>query len=156
MGDQDRWRRIAETVGLLGVMASVVYVGVEIRQNSEATRTATVQAVIDGWRELNIWLATDPSWAESRQAFAEAADPSELSYVQRSTLVAGWRTVFHQWMIGHYHHSEGNFPEGLWSGWVVEIESVRDDASLRWAWEREGRKFHLPFQEFMNGILGAP
>jgi len=111
---------VAELVGVFSVVASLVFVGLEIRQGAEATRTATVQEVVDGWKEINIWLATDQSWLEARLAFDEAEDPSHLSYVVQQTLRAGWRTIFHQWMVGHYHFSRGALPEELWSGFVAE------------------------------------
>ena len=78
--DSGRARRVAELVGVFSVVASLVFVGLEIRQGAEATRTATVQEVVDGWKEINIWLATDQSWLEARLAFDEAEDPSHLSY----------------------------------------------------------------------------
>jgi hypothetical protein len=136
-------------------VGSLVFVGLEIRQSAEATRTATVQDVVDGWREINIWLATDPSWVESRLVFAEAEDPSHLDYSTSRTLQAGWRTLFHQWMIGHYHFTQGTLPEDLWSGFVVEIEGLRGNTSMRWVWETEGPKYAPAFQAFMNGILAA-
>ncbi len=153
MSDSQRVRRLAEMVGVLGVIASLLFVGLEIRQNAEATQTATVQEVVDGWREINIWLATDVMWAEAREAFSQAGDPSELSNADMSTLRAGWRTLFHQWMVGHYHYSQGTLPEELWGGFVVEIEGLRENQGMRWVWATEGPKFSHSFQEFMNGVL---
>ena len=115
---------MAELAGVFGVVASLVFVGLEIRQGAKATRTATVQEIVDGWREINIWLATDQSWAEADLAFDEAEDPSQLGYVVGRTLQAGWRTIFHQWMVGHYHFSQGTLQEELWSGFVAEMGGV--------------------------------
>jgi hypothetical protein len=152
VSDVSRGRRATELLGGVTVVASLLFVGFEIRQNAEATRTSTVQEVVDGWREINIWLATDPSWAEALQAFEEANNPSELSFVQRMTLMAGWRTLLHQWMITHYHYTEGVYPKHLWN--PTEMYQLVERPSMRWVWETEGPKLSPAFQEFVNRAMG--
>ena len=38
---------VGQTVGALGVIASLIFVALEIRQNTEAVRSATIQAISD-------------------------------------------------------------------------------------------------------------
>ena len=52
-----RVRRTAELIGLFGVMASLIFVGLEIRQNAAATRAATAQEVTSAFRDLNLAMA---------------------------------------------------------------------------------------------------
>ena len=39
------WKETAEILGVIGVVASLIFVGVEVRQNTNAVRGATLQAV---------------------------------------------------------------------------------------------------------------
>ena len=39
------WKESAEVLGVLGVIASMIFVGIEIRQNTDAVRGSTLQAV---------------------------------------------------------------------------------------------------------------
>ena len=41
--------KIIEIFGILGVVGSLVFVGLEIRQAAIATRSATVQEIKNGW-----------------------------------------------------------------------------------------------------------
>ena len=41
--DSDRWRYRIETLGIVGVIASLIFVGLEIRQNTTATKAAAIQ-----------------------------------------------------------------------------------------------------------------
>jgi hypothetical protein len=58
-----RSRVLIEGVGLLGVVLSLVFVGVEIRQNTTAMRAATLQAVTSQVNDLNLAIATDSELA---------------------------------------------------------------------------------------------
>ena len=43
--DKWSWKASAEVFGVLGVIASMIFVGIEIRQNTDAVRGSTLQAV---------------------------------------------------------------------------------------------------------------
>ena len=63
-------RRIVEAIGIIGVVGSLVFVGVEIRQNSIATRAATDADIADSFRELSLAQATSPALASAFAAHA--------------------------------------------------------------------------------------
>jgi uncharacterized phage protein gp47/JayE len=47
-----------QVVGIFALVASLIFVGIEVRQNSIATRSATNAAVKDAFRELNLVIAS--------------------------------------------------------------------------------------------------
>jgi hypothetical protein len=49
--------------GLIGVAGSLVFAGVQMRQNSLATQAARNAPVADGFRELNLMIASSPELA---------------------------------------------------------------------------------------------
>jgi len=53
-------KAVRETLGFLGVVASLVFVGTEIRQNNAIARGQTRQALADASRDLTLAIATDP------------------------------------------------------------------------------------------------
>ena len=59
MTDRMRLRFVTEVVGLIAVVASLGFVGMEIRQNTAAVRSATTQAVSDQAMGLTLSIATD-------------------------------------------------------------------------------------------------
>lgn len=41
------WKAVAEVLGILGVVGSLVFVAMEVRQNTNAVRSSTIQAVLE-------------------------------------------------------------------------------------------------------------
>ena len=77
------WKEAAEILGVLGVIASMIFVGVEIRQNTNAVHGATLQAVSQQSLDLVMAGLDNP---ELRSAFA-AAKRGQLSPEQKNLMV---------------------------------------------------------------------
>jgi hypothetical protein len=77
------WKETAEVLGVLGVIASMIFVGVEIRQNTNAVHGATLQAVSQQSLDLVMAGLDNP---ELRSAFA-AANSGRVSPEQRNLMV---------------------------------------------------------------------
>lgn len=58
------WKRIREVFAFLGFIASMVFVGLEIRQNTAATRGQTRQELAALNQEFLILVATDQTFSE--------------------------------------------------------------------------------------------
>ncbi len=63
-----------QALGIFAVVASLVFVGIEVRQNSVATRSATNAAVKDSFSELNLAIASSPELARAMVTLAENPD----------------------------------------------------------------------------------
>jgi len=77
------WKESAEILGVLGVIASMIFVGVEIRQNTNAVRGSTLHAVSQQSLDLVMVGINSP---ELRSAFT-AAQEGKLSPEQRNQLL---------------------------------------------------------------------
>lgn len=154
-----------QAVGLFALVASLIFVGIEVRQNSVATRSATNAAVKDAFRELNLVIASSPELA---RALAVNADhPNEAPPEDRVQMLAMWRALFHTWSNVHRQHLNGTLDPVLYDAVVQEIsmyaanargtetvdDAVRRSRQMRWAWESERFIFNLDFQKFVDGIL---
>lgn len=162
-------RRIAELVGLAGVIASLVFVGVEIRQNSVATRAATDAAVADGFRELNLVVASSPELV--RALAANADDPAGAPGDEQIMIIALYRALFHVWSNVHRQHLNGTIDPHIYLAVLQEISTYagqdpaadeiddieRRQRMARWVWESERFVFNPDFRIFVDSILtGKP
>ena len=77
------WKETAEVLGVLGVIASMIFVGVEIRQNTNAVHGATLHAVSQQSLDLVMAGLDNP---ELRLAFT-AARKGKLSPEQQNLMV---------------------------------------------------------------------
>jgi hypothetical protein len=158
---------LGKLMGLLGVVGSLLFVGVQVRQNSIATQAATNAAVADGFREFNLMMASSPDLA---RAFSEyAARPAEAPPVERFLMLASWRALFYAWSGAHRQHLNGTLDPLLFQAVRQEIstysdrsgrEGLSEDVALRqglmrWAWASERFLFSPDFQAFVDELLGS-
>ena len=159
-------KQTIEIVGIFGVIASLIFVGIEVRQNSIATRSATNAAVKDAFRELNSVIASSPKLARALAANSE--NPNAAPPEDRIQMLSMWRAAFPIWSNVHRQHLNGTLDPALYDAVVQEISMYAGDAlenetvddaerrarHMRWAWESERFIFNQDFQLFVDEILG--
>jgi len=113
-------KALRETLGFLAVVASLAFVGVEIRQNTHAVQSTTAQAISDQAFEFNLLLATDDDWIRIYTFLVEGGTRDELSSEDRVRhglmLTAGLRVMenrFRQVQLGAIDPSELEVSGGI-------------------------------------------
>lgn len=158
-------RGIAEAIGLVSIVGSLVFVGLEVRQSSVATNASANATFSDSFIELNLVLASSPELAHA--VVISFDDPKKLSPEDRILILGMWRTIFHIWSNGHRQWTNETLDQVLYESIISEIstyghgqdESVEDldgrSRSMRWAWESERFIFNIEFQQFVDELIGA-
>lgn len=147
-----RVRRTAELFGLFGVMASLIFVGLETRQNAAATRAATAQEVTSAFRDINLAMAGD---AEMTRIIIEfRLDPESASPVEQARLEAFWRAAFHIYSNVFYQNLNGTVAPQIYEGMVSEVSTYAREGvrSVFWAWEAERFIYPAAFRNFMDSL----
>ena len=118
-----------EILGTIGVIASMIFVGLEVRQNTQAVRASAIQESTNVARQQVLTIAADPELM--RLEFLCRDDPPELTEEEknRCTYLSlsfwwGMQGLFEQWRLGV-------LPDETWASWRRVI-------CLNWArpWER--------------------
>ena len=128
-------------VGIFALVASLIFVGIEVRQNSVATRSATNAAVKDSFREFNLVLASSPELAKAVAANAE--NPADAPPLNGTLDPALFEAVI----------QEVSMNAGTARGFETVDAAKRRGQHMRWAWESERFIFNPDFQKFIDGIL---
>ena len=165
MTTERAWKDRAEMVGIVAIVASLIFVGGELRQNAIATRAAMNAEIADTFVDLNLVVASSPELTQRLADFADnpAAAPREAQI----QMLAIWRAVFHTWSNVHRQHLNGTIDPAIYESVVQEVSTyaaaaaktnknadiVRRQALMRWAWESERFIFNPDFQVFVDGIL---
>ena len=160
-------QRIAEIIGLVGVIGSLIFVGLEIRQSAIATRAETDASLAQGFVELNLVMASSPELA---RALAEHASHPEAAPTEDRVLILGlYRSIFHIWSNAHRQYLNGTIDPALYqsviqeltaySGQVPEGADIRDierrQKLTRWAWKSERFLYNPDFQRLVDDALAA-
>ena len=99
------FRGVLEIVAALGVIVSLVYVGIELQQNTLASRATTAQAIVDSSRNFLLDIAMNDEFDRVRRV--GQADLSQLNEAEAnrfSTYSRGnwlyFQNVWVQWTLG--------------------------------------------------------
>jgi len=148
-------KAIRETVGFLAVVGSMVFVGVEIQQNTAATRSATQQAIYDAGRQGSYALMANLPLLEVLLAIEN--DPSQLETfsgtIEGRLLRAFWNARFNEMENSYFHFREGTLDPEPWSGWEGYITEVVGDPTFPYHWDMLQARYGDEFRAMIDGVF---
>jgi len=138
------WKETAEILGVIGVIGSLIFVGIEVRHNTNTVRGATLQAVSQ--QSIDLVMAGLDN-ADLRSAFV-AATEENLSPDQRNLMI---------WFIGAKLRADENRFRQMELGILdaSEFLQLSNHAVYRTPffaeyWELRGNDFSVDFQEIVR------
>lgn len=99
------WKNTAELVGIAAIVASLVFVGVELRQNTAAVQADTLQSLTALTTSSMYMIGSDPELARiNREGLADysslsESDRSQFNNFRRATWIR-MQMAFLQWRTG--------------------------------------------------------
>ena len=142
---------IGEILGAIGVIVTLGYLAVQIRQNTKVSKAATAQQMTDKWVQINLFMADHPELS------IRVADSSRLDPQETIAALAVWRALFHQWSNNYYQHSQGVLDRELFETTLREISTYARHPlagkAIRHAWNSERFMYSQAFSDFMDQII---
>ena len=120
--DTAKIRDWLEIVGIFGVIASLIFVGMEMRQSHQIAMASTNGQRTDTVVQLASTMATDPVF---RSAFAKAQSGEEDSWTEDEAL-AFWffsGASFQTYADAYWHYKNGFIPQDRWLAARAELKS---------------------------------
>jgi hypothetical protein len=131
---ESRLRTISEAVGLVAVVASLIFVGFEIRQNAAATRAATVESINAYWLEWNLAMIDPAVWAGVERVW-KLDDPTQARPVDLAAAGSVARGLFGAWANAHHQYRTGHLDDAWWDATARQIR-MHLDGSFGTLWQR--------------------
>jgi len=145
------WANVAEIAAATGVVISLIYVGLELRSNTEATQAATREAINQKDMQF-LSLRLDSSLLA--RAHAKLSKGEELSFLEESQLIqedyvnfVSFEHTFRQYQKGVITRDEWLRHENIVR---LQIQGY-EYSKLMWQYHHE--TFTLEFQELVNSFL---
>lgn len=144
-----KWRVIGSFLGGLGVIGSLVFVALEIRQNTEAVRSATIQAISEQSFEAVSQLVENP---DLRAAYEAATKGAELTPEQRFHL--------RMFYLGIMRIQQNRFLQSQLG--VLDLETLLFVGGQGGAyslpffaeyWAEDGHQYPPEFRSFVESVL---
>jgi hypothetical protein len=144
---------IAETLGAVGVIASLVYLATQIRQNTRATRVATYQDLIDSYQQGQVNIAYDAEVSELYRMGMEGSDQlSEADEFRFNWLLGTRMMAFDNAM---YQFQSGMLSPDRWQVMLGSLRFTLSSPGARASWEEFPKGSVSPdFVALVEEILG--
>ena len=143
---------IAEALGAVGVVVSLIYLATQIRQNTAAIRAGTAQQVTNRAGEIAQSIAMNPSTTELR--YRGLRDPDSLSEEETRQFGGLMLAVFRAYENAAYQFRGGFLDPGEWSGLHNNLSSTVEQPGFAAWWTRTGRRGFSPeFQSLVDEIV---
>ena len=152
MSIQD-WGAISEMVGAIAIVVSLIYVGVQLRQNTRATRVSTSQAFIQIHGEEADPIIREPAFRDiywRGLAGLSNLHGSELAAfgAWTSTTIRGWESYYFQWKARA-------FEDPIWSGWNHQFLDLFGYPGVQEVWTIRRHHFSDEFREYVGRELAG-
>ena len=143
---------LGEFVGAIAVLGSVVYLAIQIRQNTAAVRGSTFQASIDGWQAFMLYLS-QPEQVSLGQATEVAGEPTDEQIIRLWWIA---RMSFRRFENDFYQYNSGVFDQSAFEGYRKSLANdVLSDPGMRAMWRIQRVNFGDAFTAFMNAEVDA-
>ena len=146
---------IAEVIGGVAVLIGLVFVGMELRQNTLMQRVTATQAL-----SVNYENAVDALGRDSETACIYVRGIKGLDYlngIERYRFFVLWFHVLRAGEQLHYYSLEGMVDDRIWRGYERQLEEIFRYPGVQQYWEIRKAWYSDEFQYFVkNLIAGAP
>ncbi len=110
---------LGEFFGALGVIGSLVYLGLQIHQNTRALKASSNHALNDSFSAFLTLLVQTP---EAERIMAEGVtDLERLSPEERSTFYSLLGILFGNFENAFFHYQQGMMDDAQWHRWRIAI-----------------------------------
>ncbi len=132
---------IAEVVGTIGIIVSLVFVAHSVSSNTNEVRASQINVIYNEVRHIEMTIASDPEWAEIvLRGRSRVEQLSELDQFRYDAFVVAMLDLWDQLIS---RDLEGLMPEGEMEDWDAYFEAwveryVSDSDWQRFKWQYSG------------------
>ncbi len=141
-----------EFIGSIVVLATLVYLVIQVRQNTKVLETQTLESVMTGFNDLNMRVAES---SELAALLAQGrVDPSTLAEVDQLRLTSVYRSYANHWLKLLRLRERGVLSEADWARFGLEAAQSFEHAGWR-QFRIENRVFEDLYEE-LEKLDGPP
>ncbi len=146
---------VGQTIAILanvGVIASLIFVGLQVEQAAVATRSATVLQLKDSWVQLNLASATSVELADAYQVI-ETQGWKDADYRSKSLVTGFIRTLYHNWSNAYYQYNNDTLERLQWEPHLREVVGSANNPITRQVWSEWNHVYDDSFRKLMDYLI---
>jgi hypothetical protein len=139
---------VAESLGALGVIITVAYLALQIRQNTRTVRSAAQQSMFDNVHSLRLVLCQDPELASLLIKANESFDSLTAEEDLRFQTFAG--ALFGEWENIFLQNSHSVLAPEMWQAWELGYRNLFESPAMRRVWLAQKGQHLRSFQDHVE------
>ncbi|MGD9982094.1 MAG: hypothetical protein AB7H66_08340 [Hyphomonadaceae bacterium] len=145
----EQWSNLGDLAGAIAVVASLVFVGVQVRQFTEATRAQTRQHIASSWFELSNLVIQNPhtftaGLRSTAPGFGDLVEDDRTKFV--SILFA----LFKHYENMFLEHRDGRVDAEVWAPWPLHMRIYFHQPGAQTFWVMRKDAYTTSFQAFLE------
>ena len=145
------WASIAEIIGALAIVISLIYVGIQVNESTRAVRSATANETTAA---ISAWYIEIGNNQQAAELYARGmADPESLSSGELAQFIYLTHGLILEYQAAYYLSEEGTLDQELRESITNNLAGVREMPGYQLYWSQRGSLFKPNFREFVDDIL---
>ncbi|MFM9864361.1 MAG: hypothetical protein ACKVRO_12210 [Micropepsaceae bacterium] len=143
---------ISQIVAVVGIFASLIFVGLQVRQNTKALKATSHHAITDSFNAINTLIVSDPKVARLwRLGMAGAEGLDEDERVSFSFMALSYMRIFETL---HYQFSNGTLDKKLFDAELKTLKwTVTENPGFLTWWAANPIALSDEFRTFIDGLI---
>jgi len=147
----DHLANLAEIFAAVLVIVSLVYVGVQIKQNTSALRSNTAHNTSEGFTDLYLILARSREMAD---IFARGTrDYESLDSIEKIQFFAYFQKFFRTYENAYYQYTRSALEVEPFDGLTKQLEMVSSLPGVKRYWRERKNWYNQDFQNFVDNMF---
>ena len=141
---------LGDLIGAVAVVVSLIYLAIQVRQNTNAMRAETAREVVASMRTNNTTVICDPELFRIFSTLTE--NPGQLPAEERGRATHLLFNHFRSIEDAHHQYTKGNLDEDIWAGWSRTFSDYINSPGWREYWDLRRDYFSSTFVRYVDGL----
>ena len=142
---------LVEILGGLAILISLVFVGIQLKENTKATRSSTATATID---TMTNWYVTMGASEETSKSFYRfLSNPESMTKEERIQHIYNFHGLFLAFQNSYYLSLEGTLDERIPKSLNQVVYGVKDQPGFKLYWKSRKSIFFEEYREYIDNLL---
>ena len=147
----DSLANLGEIIGAIAVVVSLIYLAVQVRQNTKAQQTENFSRALDRVASIQATLSQDP---ETSMIFSKGVtDPRSLTSRERMQFTWTMYELFGAFEFMYFASQSKAMPEEIWERWSLAVAWWLSYAGVRAWWTARPIPFSETFTDYVESML---
>ena len=142
-----------QIIASLGVIVSLFYVAVQVRQNTRSARAVVVDSLARSMHDLAIQMAQNDQLLMTASMLKDWSSASEMERARYASFMLGYFKLFEN---GWFQMRQGTLEAEQWEGYDAFLRSVWMVPTVKTWWSMRRTFFAPGFRKYVENLKGAP